>query len=113
MSRAMLGRQKMLSPDLLASLDSGQIEALISTYESTLAMLRVRLEAARFAAAQRATHRARAARARAARTHDAAERRLIVWKLYRRGLSDHDIAARVGVSIRTVQRAIRALAVAT
>lgn len=108
----MLAKQKMLPLELVASLDSGQLEALISTYEATLAQLRVRLESARYAAARRATVCARTARARAARSHDSAERKLIIWKLYRRGLPDRDIAARVGCSARTVQRALRALALA-
>ncbi len=101
-----MGQQKMLPLALLASLDSAQLEALITSFDATLAQLRVRYEAARFEAARYAGQQARAKLARAARTHNRMERQLIVWRLARRGLGNRDIAGRLGISTRTVERAL-------
>jgi len=109
LSGATVAAAKMLPASLISSLDPEQIEALIDALQSTLAVLRVRYESARYANARQAGYEARAALARAARTHNATERRLVVWRLARRGLTNADIAARLGISTRTVERALASL----
>lgn len=101
---------KMVPPELLNTLDSEQLRALVDAYENVLDVARSRLAAAEQSDARARHYAAAAARARAARTDTSRARIRQVIELARRGLSNPEIAERLGVSTRTITRALTEIA---
>jgi DNA-binding NarL/FixJ family response regulator len=102
----------MLPYTVVASMDSHALAAYVAALKDGLQVAQSRLDAARIADAHAAEMRRRLREARAARQRDMATRDQAIFALARRGLSDEEIGAAVGVHPRTVQRALKRLVAA-